>query len=289
MPTSHSSTRFRAGLHGGEVPMAGVLQVKQAENYDISQSVEISDIRNRRKLMDSRIKEDFERRLSAQRELIAGAENRERAALVQIIRTVSAVAAFRDHYTALHQERVALLCYRVGRRLALASERLEGLYLGALIHDIGKVAIPSEILNKPGRLGDEEMSLVRTHVQAGCDMLRQVIFPWPIQTIVAQHHERLDGSGYPRRLAGAAISPESRIVAVCDVFQALCDDRPYRKALGIRAALDELNRGAGTLFDADAVSSLADIVGRRPRSAPAFWAALVGDLENLPILAQARH
>ena len=185
---------------------------------------------------------------------------RTRHALIQTVHMVSAVAAHRDLYTARHQRRTATLALSIGRQLGLNADQLEGLYLGALVHDLGKVAVPSELLSKPARLTPEEFALVKTHVQAGCDILQNVVFPWPINAIVAQHHERLDGSGYPKGLGASAIVLEARIVAVADVFQAMSDNRPYRTALGRDAALQELERGAGVTFDAEVVRGLQAVL-----------------------------
>ena len=207
-----------------------------------------------------------------------GTRMRIRRAFVQTVQAINAVAARHDHYTAHHHERVAILALALGRRLQLASDRLESVYLGALVHDVGKVAIPTELLNKPDRLTIEEFTLVKTHVRIGCEILQPLTLPWPIQAIVAQHHERLDGSGYPQGLRAEAILPESRIVAVADVFQALCDDRPYRVALGIQAALAELERGAGRAFDADAVAALRTLTKTRGQSVTDFWAQLTSDI-----------
>ena len=147
------------------------------------------------------------------------------------------------------------------------------------MHDIGKVAIPWEILAKPSEFTAAERSLVESHAQIGADILAPVILPWPIHLIVVQHHERLDGSGYPARLRGEAILPEARIVAVADVFQSMCDDRPYRRALGIDPALAELERGAGVTFDADVVRALQAITAAE-RSVESLWGALAIDAHD---------
>lgn len=201
-----------------------------------------------------------------------------RQAFMQTVRAINSVAARHDHYTAHHQERVAILTLELGRKLGMSADCLDGLYLGALVHDLGKVTIPSELLNKPGRLTPEEFALVKTHVPSGCEIIQGITLPWPIREIIAQHHERLDGSGYPNGLVGGAIIPEARIVAVADVFQALCEERPYRKALGIRAALDELNGSAGEKFDADVVRELSLIAGRQESSAGDLWERITTDM-----------
>jgi putative two-component system response regulator len=204
---------------------------------------------------------------------------RARHALIQTVHVVSAVAGRRDRYTGRHQRRTATLAVAIGRQLGLDGQLLEGLYLGALVHDLGKVAIPFELLGKPTRLTAEEFALIKTHVQAGCEILEKVDLPWPVYTIVAQHHERLDGSGYPRGLAAAAITPEARIVAVADVFQAMCDNRPYRASLGQDAALAELQRGAGAVYDGDAVRALQGVLRAAQLARNEFWSHLESDKE----------
>lgn len=166
--------------------------------------------------------------------------------------TVHAIAATvekRDPYTSGHQRNVANLSVAIARRLGWDQHRIEGLRLGATIHDIGKIYIPAEILNRPGRLSDPEFALVRTHPVVGRDILKDTRFPWPILDMVAQHHERLDGSGYPDGLSGKAIIAEARIIAVADVADAITAHRPYRAALGPEAAIAELRHGRSTLYD----------------------------------------
>lgn len=200
---------------------------------------------------------------------VEDALQRTRRALIQTIHVVSAIASRSDRHTALHQEQVATLAARIGQRLGLEAHRLEGLYLGALVHDIGKIAVPAELISKPGKLTPEEFALVKTHVQAGVDMLQNVELPWPVQMIIGQHHERLDGSGYPLGLTGAAIAIEARICAVADVFEAICQPRPYREARGCADALGQLEQGAGTLYDREAVEALAALI--RQAGADNFW------------------
>ena len=181
-------------------------------------------------------------------------------ALAQTIETIGAVVDRRDPYTGMHQHRVADLSLAMGRRLGLQGMQLEGLYLGALIHDVGKVAVPSELLSRPGRLSAEEMALVRKHVQVGADLIRDTRFPWPLAQIVSQHHERLDGSGYPNGLRGEELLLEARIVAVADVFESMSSHRPYRPALGVHAALAELRGQRGRLYCPAAVDACTWVV-----------------------------
>jgi len=205
--------------------------------------------------------------------------HRARRVAIQALHVVSAVAAHHDRYTSRHQQRTATLALAIGKELGLTRQQLEGLYLGALLHDVGKVAIPSELLNKPARLTPEEYALVKAHVEIGCDILGSVDLPWPVQAIIAQHHERLDGSGYPKGLTASAIAPEARIVAVADVFQAMSDERPYRVALGTEAAQRELERGAGGSFDADAVHALQVVTAASQAAGVELWTYLESDSE----------
>ena len=133
--------------------------------------------------------------------------------------------------------------------MGLAEGDREGLHVAATVHDIGKLSVPAEILNKPGRLTSVEFQLVRNHPRAGYDILKPVSFPWPVADIVLQHHERMNGSGYPQGLRGPSILLEARILAVSDVVEAMSSHRPYRPALGVEAALEEVARGRGLLYD----------------------------------------
>ena len=154
-----------------------------------------------------------------------------------------------DTYTPQHEQRVAELSIRIGRKLGLHGERLEALNMAALVHDIGKVEIPQEVLNKPGRLTDDEFTLIRTHAQTSYDILNRISFTLPIPDIAYAHHEYLDGSGYPRGLRGNEIMLESRILTVADIVESMSQERPYRKALGMPAAFEEINRLSGSRLD----------------------------------------
>ena len=178
-----------------------------------------------------------------------------RKAISGIIQVLSAVSEIRDPYTAGHQRRMAHLAQAIARELGLAPDRVEGIRVAGVIHDIGKLSIPAEILSKPSRLTKFEYELIKSHPQIGHDILGQVDFAWPISTMILQHHERMDGSGYPQGLKGEAILLESRVLEVADVVEAMASHRPYRPALGIEAALGEIEKNKGTLFDADVVSA----------------------------------
>jgi HD-GYP domain-containing protein (c-di-GMP phosphodiesterase class II) len=141
--------------------------------------------------------------------------------------------------------------------MGLSVARIGGIRVAGSIHDLGKVSVPAEILSKPGRLSDNELRLVQTHAQVGYDLLREVEFPWPVADIVLQHHERLDGSGYPHHLRGDDIRMESRILAVADVVDAMCSHRPYRPAFPVNEVLEEICRERGILYEPEAVDACA--------------------------------
>lgn len=169
--------------------------------------------------------------------------------LVQTILAISRMVETRDPYTAGHQRRVAHLAAVMARSLELTEQQIEGVFLGALIHDIGKIAIPSEILSRPGKLLDEDVSYLQIHCRKGFEILNPVDFPWPVAEIALQHHEHMDGSGYPQGLKGDEILTEAAIVCVADVVESLTAHRPYRPAYKIDQALNEIYRQAGKWYD----------------------------------------
>ncbi len=165
------------------------------------------------------------------------------------IKTVSKIVEIRDPYTSGHQQRVSQLSIRIAREMHLPQEKIETIRIAALIHDIGKISIPSEILTKPGKLSDIEFSLIKSHPQTGYDILKGTNFPYPIVQIIFQHHERNNGSGYPNRLTGDEILLEAKIIAIADVVEAMSSHRPYRAALGIDKALEEISKNKGILYE----------------------------------------
>ena len=179
--------------------------------------------------------------------------------LVQTILAMSRMVETRDPYTAGHQRRVAHLAAVMARTLGLTEQQIEGVFLGALIHDIGKIAIPSEILARPGKLLDEDVSYLQIHCRKGFDILDPVDFPWPVAEIALQHHEHLDGSGYPQGLKGEEILTESAIVCVADVVESLTAHRPYRPAYKMEQALGEISRRAGKWYDPEIVSACIEL------------------------------
>jgi PAS domain S-box-containing protein len=178
-----------------------------------------------------------------------------KATLTETIRAIARTVEKRDPYTAGHQQRVAELAVAIGEANGLDDDSLEGLRLGATIHDIGKIYVPAEILNRPGRLTDAEFAIIKTHPQVGYDIVKDVHFPWPVAQMILQHHERLDGTGYPSGLKGDEILREARIIAVADVVEAMSSHRPYRPGLGYDKAFDEIKGGRGKWYDPDAVDA----------------------------------
>lgn len=178
-----------------------------------------------------------------------------RKSLEESIQAIANTLEMRDPYTAGHQKRVAKLAVAIAVELGLPEEQAHGIHLAASIHDLGKIQIPAEILSKPGTLSDIEFMLIKTHAQAGYDILKGIEFPWPIATMVLQHHERVDGSGYPNGLKGDQMLLGSRILAVADVLEAMASHRPYRPSFGVQAALQEIERGCGTVYDRDVVDA----------------------------------
>lgn len=173
--------------------------------------------------------------------------------LHQTVNAISKIGEIRDVYTSGHQKRVAELACAIGSEMGLPDERINALSIGGLIHDIGQMFIPSDILNKPGKITDLEYRIIQTHAEKSYNVVKQIDFPAEIPTMIYQHHERLDGTGYPRRLSGDEIILESRILAVADVVEAMSSHRSYRPALGIDAALEEILRYRGTKYDAEVV------------------------------------
>jgi PAS domain S-box-containing protein len=168
-----------------------------------------------------------------------------------IVKTISAAVEIRDPYTAGHQQRAAQLARGIAREMGLPGKRVNEIFTAAIIHDIGKIQVPSEILSKPGKLSEPEFSLIRAHCQVGHDILKNAAFPYPLSQWVLEHHERMNGSGYPNGLTAGQISLEGKILGVADVVEAMASHRPYRPALGIEKALIEISEQSGVLYDAD--------------------------------------
>jgi putative nucleotidyltransferase with HDIG domain len=193
-------------------------------------------------------------RRRAEKALRKSIEGLERA-LEGAVHSLASTAGRRDPYTQSHQERVAELACAIAEEMGLAEERIDGLRVAATLHDVGKITVPSEILAKPGALTDIEFGIIKGHAQAGSDVVEGIPFPWPVALIILQHHERLNGTGYPNGTRGEDLLLEARILAVADVVEAMASHRPYRPALGVDRALEEIAMDAGALYDAEAVDA----------------------------------
>ena len=200
------------------------------------------------------IDRDITERKETEKERRASAEKLEQT-LLQTIEAIAATLEARDPYTAGHQRRVAALARAIAQEMGLSDEEIRGLYLAASIHDLGKIHVPAEILSKPGLLSPVEFELIKIHPQTGYNIIKDAQFPWPIAQMVLQHHERMDGSGYPQHLKGEQMLPEAKILAVADVVEAMSSHRPYRPGLGLDAALEEITKYRGVLYDPAVVDS----------------------------------
>jgi PAS domain S-box-containing protein len=206
-------------------------------------------------------------RTKAERDRIA-AEHQQHAeillrSLEDSVKAIAATVEARDPYTSGHQSRVSLLAVAIAEEMGLPDETINGIGLAASVHDLGKISVPAEILSKPGGLTEVEFMLVKQHVQRGYDILKDIAFPWPLATNVWQHHERMDSSGYPQGLKGEQILLGSRILAVADVVEAMASHRPYRPALGIEAALEEIELHRGTRYDGNVVDACIKLFRQR--------------------------
>jgi putative nucleotidyltransferase with HDIG domain len=241
------------------------------------QTVAILGVANR----DAGYSEDDQRMLSAMAEGVWRVLHAKRAhaqtlsslqrtdvALQGMIDSLVRMSERHDPHTAGSSRRVAALAVALAREAGLDGERQHALRVAALLHDVGNIAVPAAILAKPGALTEAEIALMRTHAEEGCKLLAEIDFGAPVAEIVYEHHERFDGSGYPRGRRGEEISMEARILAIADTVEAMCSPRPYRAALGMDAAIDELNKNAGKLFDLHLVTACTRLVRQRGYQLP---------------------
>jgi len=176
------------------------------------------------------------------------------------IKTIAHIVDLRDPYTYGHQKRVADISVAIAKQMGLSENTIEGIYFAALIHDVGKIQVPAELLSKPSKLTKAEFNLIKTHPRVGYQLMKEVDFPWPIAELIYQHHEKMNGTGYPRKLSGDRILLGARIIGVADVLEAMSSHRPYRPALGLEKALEEINKNKGILFDTDVVDACMKVV-----------------------------
>jgi putative nucleotidyltransferase with HDIG domain len=226
--------------------------------------------------LEKRVQERTERLAKLNRQLKREIEERRRAeldrqraldtltkAMKGTVQAMAYTVETRDAYTAGHQQRVADLARAIARELNLSDDLIDGIGMASHIHDLGKIAVPAEILSKPTRLTEAELTIIKAHPEVGYEILKDVEFPWNVAEIVHQHHEKMNGSGYPRGLLGEHILLEARIMGIADVVEAMAYHRPYRQALGIDRALEEITRNRGTLYDPDVVDACLKLFSRK--------------------------
>ena len=241
------------------------LNRRQAELLELNEQLEKRVAERARELMEAnrKLREEMERRKQTSLELEASHHNL-RTSLEETVRALAATVEIRDVYTSGHQECVAELACRIAREMGMTQEFIKGLRVGGILHDIGKIAIPSEILTKPTRLMDLEFAIIKEHPSVGYNLLRGIPFSRPVAEMVHQHHERMNGSGYPKGLAGEDILREARILAVADVVEAMSSHRPYRPAQGLDKALAEIESGRGALYAPEAVDACLAVFRQEP-------------------------
>jgi len=213
-----------------------------------------------KKMLD--LERDITERKQAEEELEQSRENLQRT-LTGTIQAMAYTVEVKDPYTAGHQRRVTNLACAIANEMNLSKDQVDGIRMAGVVHDIGKINVPAEILSKPGRLSEIEFNMIKTHAQVGYDILKTIEFPLPIAQIVYQHHERMNNTGYPQGLSGNDILMEARIIAVADVVEAMSSHRPYRPALGIDKAIDEIKKNKGILYDTEVVDACLIILDKK--------------------------
>ncbi len=221
----------------GDTAVAEMRMVETEWEGEIAYLASLRDITHH-KLMETQILQSRENLLKAMK---------------GIIQAMAFAVETRDPYTAGHQQRVADLAHAIAEEMGLSLDQIDGILMVGIIHDLGKMSVPAEILSKPVKLNEMEFGLIKKHPRVGYEILKEIEFPWPIAQIVLQHHERMDGSGYPSGLSGEDILLEARILAVADVVEAMASHRPYREALGLDKALEEISKNQGILYDPNVV------------------------------------
>ena len=239
-----ASTVLEAGTYGYIIkPFSQNMILINVQNALCRQKLEISN-----RIYQKDLEQKVEERTVKLKETLDG-----------VIQAMALTIEFRDPYTAGHQRRVADIAIAIAKEMDIPGDQQECIRVAGEIHDLGKISIPAEILSKPGKLNDNEYSIIKTHPSIGYDIIASIEFPWPIAQVILQHHERIDGSGYPQGLSGEDILLEARIICVSDVVEAMASHRPYRPALGIEKALNEISDNQGILYDSHVASALSRI------------------------------
>lgn len=223
--------------------------VKPLDHNSIVINVENAIKRRDLEISNNKYRKDLEHMVNERTMSLKNSLLKLQATISGIVRAIANIVETRDPYTAGHQRRVMDLAVSIAQKGGLATDDIEAIRVSSLVHDLGKIRVPAEILSKPGPLTVNEFNIIKEHPQVGHDIIKEIEFPWPVATIVLQHHERLDGSGYPLGLKGEDIRIESRIISIADVVEAMASHRPYRPGLGIDAALDEILSNIDTRYD----------------------------------------
>ena len=247
--------------YSNSVAQNKALQTAQDELASLNAHLNEEVRRQAQVLLEAERKRTLEREQEMQNE--ANHLKQLQRVLIESVTAIAATVESRDPYTAGHQTRVADLALLIGEELQLTPHALEGLKLASVVHDVGKISIPTELLVKPGKLRATEFNLIKDHPQASYEILSNIKYPWPIAEMAWQHHERVDGSGYPQGLKDSEILIEAKILAVADVIESMATPRPYRKALGIEVALDEIRKGIGSKYDREVAQAALSIVERK--------------------------
>lgn len=246
LPADSRLVEFRLITRSGELKYVEASTSQLKENPDQTLTI-LRDITSRKKA-----EEELNQTLEKLRKTMSAT-----------IQAISLTVESRDPYTAGHQRRVSDLARSIATRLMLPTEQIDEIRLAALVHDLGKISVPAEILNKPGRLNEHEFSLIKDHPRVGYEIIRTIEFPWPVADIIYQHHERLDGSGYPQGLKNGQIHPMARILAVADVVEAMLSHRPYRSAFSPQEVIQEIKVNRGLTYDPPAVDACVDVLRER--------------------------
>jgi len=224
--------------------------------------VSVANACHRRNLeiANRRHRESLEETVAAQTESLRNALDSLKNSFDGITQVLANILETKDPYTAGHQKRVAKLAVAIASEMGLSPDEVQAIHIAGTIHDLGKISVPSEILAKPGQLSEIEFEMIKTHSAVGYNILKDIEFPWPIADIVHQHHEKLNGSGYPQGLSGNDILIEARILCVADVFEAMASHRPYRPALSMEITKDELRKNRATLYESAAVDACVSLI-----------------------------